>query len=384
MSSWFETERPQDDVKAGVYLRVSTLDQKEGHGIMLQKTKCDAMATVKGWEVIEYYNDEGVSGTIHEEQRPGFSKVMLDVKEKRIQALIVYALDRLGRDTQIVLRIVENLDECGIKVISCRENLDTSTPTGRFTLTIFAALSQLERDTIVERMKAGTEERRKIDGEIGGIPPTGYKREGGKLIIDDDQAKTVRYIFERRYIHFRYLDEIVSELNEKGIATPQRSKKGNSQKTGTAVAESGSRWTKGSLIGILDNEAKYRGGLRNNNHSRYPRILPDDFDERETKARRKLNSKKTKSKRFVQRSARAQKLLNEYYEDKPISSLHSYKRKKKIVPKKVKKSESPSKYRIKFSENTTNKLKQYEEEKEDTIESSCTNTLGIPLPEKQS
>ena len=258
-------------IRAGIYLRVSTLDQKEGHGIQMQKTKCEAMVTVKGWSISKVYMDEGISGTINENERPGFSQLLKDVKSKEIDAVIVYALDRLGRRTQIVLRTIEKLNSMGIKVVSCRENLDTSTPTGTFMLTIFAALSQLERDTIVERMKAGTEERRKIDGDIGGQIPMGYVRKMSTVMINEEKAVIVRYIFQRRYIDFRYMYEIADELNEKNAPKPTKR---------------GKVWKASVVQRILDNEAKYRSGYRNQSKFRWPRILPEDFDEQEAKANR--------------------------------------------------------------------------------------------------
>jgi len=149
------------------------------------------------------------------------------------------------------------------------ENLDTSSATGNFVLVIFAALAQLERDTIVERMKAGTEERRKIDGDIGGKVPTGYKRDHGTVIIDDEKADIVRYIYHRRYIDFRFISEIADELNDMGEDT--RTKRGT-------------KWDKSAIHGILKNEAKYLGGYRNKSKFRWPRILPENFEELEQKA----------------------------------------------------------------------------------------------------
>jgi len=273
MNSWTNEELKNDSAtRAGIYLRVSTLDQKDGHGIELQKTKCKAMATVKGWTITKTYKDEGISGTIKETERPGFSQLIQDATDRVIDAVIVYALDRLGRRTQIVLRTIENLADMGIKVVSCRENLDTSSAAGTFMVTIFAALSQLERDTIVERMKAGTEERRKVDGDIGGHMPMGYKREHGTVMIEEKRASVVRTIFHRRYIDSRYMYEIAEELNERGA--PLATKRGKV-------------WKNSVVQKILDNEAKYLGGYRNKSKFRWPRILPKDFAEQEAKAKEK-------------------------------------------------------------------------------------------------
>ncbi len=271
MNGWgSETPTDKTALRAGIYLRVSTLDQKEGHGIELQKTRCEAMAVVKGWTITKVYMDEGISGTIKETDRPGFSQLIYDATHKLIDAVIVYALDRLGRKTQIVLRTIENLAEMGIKLVSCRENLDTSSAAGTFMVTIFAALSQLDRDTIVERMKAGTEERRKIDGDIGGHMPMGYKRARATVLIVEEKAEVVRHIFHRRYIDFRFMYEIADELNEKDVPRPTKR---------------GKVWKAAVVQRILDNEGKYLGGYRNRSKFRWPRILPLNFEEQERDAK---------------------------------------------------------------------------------------------------
>jgi len=351
MNKWAREDPGSDsNIRAGIYLRVSTMDQKDGHGIELQKTKCEAMATVKGWMITKVYEDEGISGTVKETDRPGFSRLLEDAKNRAIDAVIVYALDRLGRRTQIVLRTIENLADMGIKVASCRENLDTSSAAGTFMLTIFAALSQLERDTIVERMKAGTEERRKVDGDIGGHMPMGYKREAGTVIIDEPRAAVVRRIFRRRYIDRRFMYEIADELNERQAPLPTKR---------------GRVWKASVIQKILDNEAKYLGGYRNQSKFRWPRILPVDFAEQETKAKEKrkvdeqldlplpLNQPKTdtsrnfKGERNIKRSKRALEqlkalengeVLPKYSQVKP-SKPKVYKEKIKV--KRVPKTPSP-------------------------------------------
>ena len=330
MNGWGnETVNDKTTLRAGIYLRVSTLDQKEGHGIELQKTKCEAMATVKGWTITKVYMDEGISGTIKETDRPGFSQLIYDAKQKLIDAVIVYALDRLGRKTQIVLRTIENLAEMGIKLVSCRENLDTSTAAGTFMVTIFAALSQLDRDTIVERMKAGTEERRKIDGDIGGHMPMGYERACGTVLIVEEKAKIVRHIFYRRYIDFRFMYQIADELNEKDVPRPTKR---------------GKVWAAAVVQRILDNEGKYLGGYRNRSKFRWPRILPVHFEEQERSAKEKRKERSklrlpstgthTKKERTIKRSKRG------------LAQLQAL-RKGEVIPKSTEELKPPKIYKEK-------------------------------------
>jgi len=135
--------------RVAAYLRVSTEEQAEsGLGLAAQKDKARAMAVVTGWDERTLYIDDGVSGTIDIIDRPDGKRLIED-----IDAVIVAALDRIGRKAVYMLNFVEKIDE-QVELISCKESLDTSTATGRFVLRMFASLAELERDTISERTVA--------------------------------------------------------------------------------------------------------------------------------------------------------------------------------------------------------------------------------------
>lgn len=248
-------------MKAAIYLRVSTEDQvKDGYGLDMQLTKCEAMATVKDWEIAGVYRDEGISGTKDESQRPGLAALIDAIAKKEIDAVIVYALDRIGRSTSLVLRIVEDVNNSGVELVSCKESLDTSTPTGRFVLRMFASLAELERDSIVEKTTHGRNQRGKVDGEKGGRVPMGYVRtfDNGKAVgveVDDESAAVVRWIFAA---HWRgdSLREIADGLNKDGYTTAR-----------------GKMWHASSVNAVLSNEDNYRGGLRGESGLRWPVIL---------------------------------------------------------------------------------------------------------------
>lgn len=244
-------------VNAGIYTRVSTEDQaNEGFGLDVQRTRAKAQIAAKGWEFAGEYSDPGLSGTLDETERPGLAHLLEDAKNGKINAVVVLALDRLARKTVLVLSIVEMLDTYNVALVSCKESLDTTTPTGRFVLTMFAALAQLERDTIVERTTAGRNERGKRDGERGGRLPMGYVRQGdGAIVIDENAAQVVRNIFSQRGARMN-LRAIAAELNKQGITTPR-----------------GHVWHASSVKAVLDNEDAYRGGKRGESDVRWAAIL---------------------------------------------------------------------------------------------------------------
>ena len=258
------TQLPLPTPKAAIYLRVSTDEQVNGYGLDVQRTRCEAMAIVKGWEVAAVYSDEGLSGTLDAGRRPGLAALLAAACSGDVQAVIVLSLDRLARKTLLVLDLVGKLDGCGVELVSVKESLDTSSPSGRFALTMFAAIAQLERDTIVARTTDGRNARRKIDGEMGGAVPLGYLRERddkGKaavVVVVESEAETVRTIFSQR-AGGASLRAIAQTLNEQEIP-----------------ARKGGKWLHTAVKEVLSNEANYRGGNRGTSGETWPAILPQN------------------------------------------------------------------------------------------------------------
>lgn len=242
-------------IKTAIYTRVSTTEQGDnGYGLDAQLAKCEAMAIVKDAEIIASLSDS-VSGTKSEKDRAGLAELLKLAQKGVINCVIISSLDRLGRNTRLVLSLVETLEEHGIDLISCKESLDTSTASGRFVLTMFAALGQLERDNIVERTTSGRDQRGKVDGEKGGRVPWGYLRTDEGIIIDKGAAKLVKTVF-RRYDRGDSMNGIANWLNAKGVLTPR-----------------GGQWYASAIKIVLGNREKYQGGSRGDSDIHWPKIL---------------------------------------------------------------------------------------------------------------
>lgn len=247
--------------RAALYVRVSTEDQaREGYGLDVQRERCRAQVIAKGWAPAGEYADEGLSGTLDTEGRPGLAALLAACEAGEVDAVVTLALDRLGRKTAIVLRLVERLNAAGVELVSCKESLDTSTPQGAFVLTMFAAIAQLDRDMIVERTTAGRNVRGKLDGERGGSVPVGYRRifTDGKATgveVDPEGVELVRRVYDRRR-QGAALATIAAELNADGIATPR-----------------GHRWHASSVAVVLANGDAYTGGTRGASGVCWPAIL---------------------------------------------------------------------------------------------------------------
>lgn len=241
------------------YIRVSTEDQaRSGLGLEAQRTRCAAMALVKDWPEPVFYADEGISGTKGPKYRPALAQLLADVKAGLYRAVIISSLDRLGRKTLLVLQLVDEFRADGIALVSCKESLDTATAQGQFVLTMFAAVSQLERDLIADRTKAALSEIDRKDGDRGGRLPFGYKRVERTIVIDRHAATIVRCIFDWRAEN-QTLRAIAGHLNKRHGTSPL-----------------GGKWSFTTVKDILDNREVYEGGLRGNTKVRWPAIVKSD------------------------------------------------------------------------------------------------------------
>lgn len=244
--------------RAGLYVRVSTDEQaKHGYGLDVQRARCRAMAEAKGLTVVAEYADEGISGTLDATARPGLADMLAAAHLGEIDTVIVLALDRLARKTRLVLEVVEALAAARVALVSVKESLDTDTPQGQFVLTLFAALAQLERDTIIERTTSGRNERGRRDGERGGRVPMGYRRVGAGLVeVDPPAAGIVRRIFQHRADGWP-MQRIADALNADATPNPQ----------------GGQRWERATVRAVLQNAPAYRGGPRSDSPAYWPAIL---------------------------------------------------------------------------------------------------------------
>lgn len=180
----------------GIYVRVSTQEQAEGYSLSEQEARLKAYCTARGWVVYNVYSDAGFSGG--NTNRPALQKLINDIKNKKLDTVIVYKLDRLSRSQKDTLTIIEDIFISNdINFISINENFDTSSPFGRAMIGVLSVFAQLERDTIKERMRLGAIGRAK-NGYFhgGGYYPIGYDYIDGELVKNDYEAMQVLEIYD--------------------------------------------------------------------------------------------------------------------------------------------------------------------------------------------
>ena len=144
-----------------IYARVSTKDQSCAMQLRDLKIYC----TARKFRIFREYIDEGESGA--KDSRPQLNELMADARKRKFDAVIVWRFDRFARSTKHLLLALEEFRSLGIQFISYQENIDTSSPLGQALFTIVAAVAQLERDLIRERVCAGLRDARACGKHLG-------------------------------------------------------------------------------------------------------------------------------------------------------------------------------------------------------------------------
>jgi DNA invertase Pin-like site-specific DNA recombinase len=155
--------------RAILYMRVSSLDQHPE----TQLLDLRQMAAQRGYEVIHEYADR-ISGA--KARRPGLDELMRDARRGRFDVVLVWASDRIARSVKHFLDVLDELNRLNIEFVSFREQIDTSGPLGRAIVVIIGAIAELERNLIIERVRAGMR-RARLEGRHIGRNPLDIDRE---------------------------------------------------------------------------------------------------------------------------------------------------------------------------------------------------------------
>jgi DNA invertase Pin-like site-specific DNA recombinase len=199
--------------RAALYLRVSTLDQHPE----TQLYDLRGLAAQRGFEIFNEYTDR-VSGA--KAKRPGLDQLLADAHRGKFDVVLCWAFDRLARSVRHFLEVLDELNHLNIEFISFRENVDTGGPLGRAMIIIIGAIAELERNLIIERVRAGMR-RAKIEGRRIGRAPLDVDRHAilrdrARGVSLTDLAKTYRISRASVCRIIRESKPVVSE----GVVTP--------------------------------------------------------------------------------------------------------------------------------------------------------------------
>ena len=152
-------------MKVAVYARVSTHDQTAENQLL----ELRRYVAARGWSAVEYV-DEGVSGA--KDRRPALDQLVADVRRHRVDGVVCWRLDRLGRNLRHLVLLLDDWHARGVAFVTLGEGIDTSTPAGRLVAGVLGSIAEFERARIQERIHAGLARARAQGSRIG--RPRGY------------------------------------------------------------------------------------------------------------------------------------------------------------------------------------------------------------------
>ena len=228
-------------LRCAVYTRKSSEEglEQEFNSLDAQRESCEAYIASQrseGWiPVRDRYDDGGISGGTLE--RPALQRLLADIEDGLVDVVVVYKIDRLSRSLMDFAKLVEVFDRNQVTFVSVTQSFNTTTSMGRLTLNVLLSFAQFEREVTAERIRDKFAASRAKGMWMGGCPPLGYDVKARKLIVNDDAAANVRFIF-KRFVEIGSGTTLLRELAQRGITTRQ-----------------GKPITKGFLYRMLNNRA---------------------------------------------------------------------------------------------------------------------------------
>jgi DNA invertase Pin-like site-specific DNA recombinase len=209
-------------IRCAIYTRKSTEEGLEQQFNSLDNQRLSGENYVlsqasKGWETIEkHYDDGGYSGGNID--RPGLQELFRDIKAGLINCVVVYKIDRLSRSLLDFAKIVELFDKHNVSFVAVTQSFDTSNSMGRLMLNVLLSFAQYERELTGERIRDKIAASKKLGYWTGGYAPLGYDIRDRALKINESEAKTVRYIFNK-FIELKSITELLQHLKSLDIKT---------------------------------------------------------------------------------------------------------------------------------------------------------------------
>jgi len=211
--------------RCAIYTRKSTehnLDL-EFNSLDAQREACEAYIKSQaheGWRLIpDHYDDGGLSGASL--NRPSLQRLLEDVRDSKIDIILVYKVDRLTRSLADFAKLVELFDQHGVSFVSITQSFNTTSSMGRLTLNVLLSFAQFEREVIGERVRDKIAASKRKGLWVGGPVPLGYATNGKKLVVLPAEAKIVRTIFAL-YLEVGSIAALAEILERKGIRTKAR------------------------------------------------------------------------------------------------------------------------------------------------------------------
>ena len=258
--------------RCAVYTRKSSeegLDQ-DFNSLDAQREACAAYIKSQigeGWKPVRgQYDDGGLSGGTMD--RPALQSLLQDIRDRKVDIVVVYKVDRLTRSLSDFARIVDVFDEHSVSFVSVTQQFNTTTSMGRLTLNMLLSFAQFEREVTGERIRDKIAASKKKGMWMGGTIPLGYEPDGRTLKINDAEAETIRTLF-RLYLEYGNVRAVKAEADRLGLVTKVRI--GND-----GILRGGKPLSRGNIYKLLGNPL-YIGRIPHKGES-YDGLHPEIID----------------------------------------------------------------------------------------------------------
>jgi DNA invertase Pin-like site-specific DNA recombinase len=264
-------------IRCAIYTRKSSEDglEQEFNSLHAQREACAAyIASQKheGWVLLPgQYDDGGLSGGSLE--RPALQQLLADIRDGKIDQIVVYKIDRLTRSLADFAKIVDILDAAGASFVSVTQSFNTATSMGRLTLNMLLSFAQFEREVTAERIRDKIAASKRRGLWMGGQVPMGYDPDGRTLKINNREADTIRMLYSL-YEEHGTIREVKEQADVLGLLTRRRT-------LASGETRGGGAFDRGHIHHILTNPV-YAGRIRHRDQvhdgQHDPIIAPDRWD----------------------------------------------------------------------------------------------------------
>src|SRR6185312_8156548 len=313
--------------RCAIYTRKSSEEGLEQgfNSLDAQREACEAFIKSQkheGWSCLGgRYDDGGLSGATIE--RPALQRLLSDVGDGKIDVVVVYKVDRLTRSLADFAKIVEIFDAAGVSFVSVTQQFNTTTSMGRLTLNVLLSFAQFEREVTGERIRDKIAASKQKGMWMGGWVPIGYDRKDRTLVVNEEEARTVRTIFEL-FLKLRNVRKVQAELARLRLTTKP-------YPTSTGKVLGGQPFSRGHIYRILSNPL-YIGKIAHKavrHAGQHPRIIEQEIWD----AVSALIGSNRREHRVRAKAGHASLLAGLIYDEagRPLVSSHSTKNGKRYL-----------------------------------------------------
>jgi DNA invertase Pin-like site-specific DNA recombinase len=243
--------------RCAIYTRKSSEEglEQDFNSLQAQREACESYVKSQqgeGWRSVKTaYDDGGLSGATM--NRSSLRLLLSDIRDRKIDVVVVYKVDRLTRSLADFAKMVEIFDAHNVSFVAVTQQFNTTTSMGRLTLNVLLSFAQFEREVTGERIRDKIAASKRKGMWMGGFVPLGYNVRDRHIVVDEGEAEVVRYIF-RRYQELGCVRLLKEDLDKRGVLSKRRVSR-------NGIESGGCSFSRGALYALLSNPI-YVGEIR--------------------------------------------------------------------------------------------------------------------------